>query len=328
MTTSNDKRCFTVMIVPHSEEATFSLRIPLFVVQLAVALLVFGVAAFSVLGYAYLRAVAGAKDAETLRQINRVQQEEINALALETERLMEQMREVDELVDMVIERIELTPDLREAIETQSFSSANPHGGYKSNSNNVNSNPQLFSEYEHLGVDHSHDSRSSSNGILERAAGNLALLQSIVPEQSDALNAFSEYIEKERAKPALWPARGRISSGFGVRRVPYARSGYQFHTGVDIIGSRGSAIWATADGRVTFTGYRGSLGNIVVICHGNNYETYYAHLSGFAVVAGDEVERGQVIGYMGSSGRTTGTHLHYEVHNNGSPVNPYNYMKQR
>ena len=126
---------------------------------------------------------------------------------------------------------------------------------------------------------------------------------------------------------MWPARGRISSGFGTRRTPYSRNGYQFHTGVDITGSYGSSIYAAAPGKVTFTGYRGSLGNLVIIDHGYGYETYYAHLSDFVVNVGDRVERGQVIAHMGSSGRTTGTHLHYEVHYMGSPVNPANYLKQ-
>jgi murein DD-endopeptidase MepM/ murein hydrolase activator NlpD len=147
----------------------------------------------------------------------------------------------------------------------------------------------------------------------------------VPERSETLDLISGYVVQADAKPSILPARGRITSGFGMRKIPYA-SGYQFHTGVDIIGAYGSAIWASADGKVIFTGYRGSYGHTVVVDHGYGYETLYAHLSGFIVDAGDLVERGQTVGYMGASGRTTGTHLHYEVLYNGSPVNPSNYLQ--
>jgi murein DD-endopeptidase MepM/ murein hydrolase activator NlpD len=172
------------------------------------------------------------------------------------------------------------------------------------------------------------SRSSSGGVLERASENIILLQSVIPERSETLDLVGEFVEQADAKPSIWPSRGRLISGFGMRRIPYQSSGYQFHTGVDIVGAHGSDIVATAPGEVVFTGYRGSYGNIVIIDHGYGYETWYAHLTGFAVSSGESVERGQLVGYMGASGRTTGTHLHYEVHFNGSPVNPRNYMNQR
>ncbi len=317
MSTSNKKRCFTVMIVPHSEEATYSLRIPLYFVQIAVALLVLGVTGLCVLSYAYLKAAAEAEEAETLRQLSRAQQEEIDALAVETQKMMEQIYAVDELIEMVTEKLELEPGEIEG-DLQNGISGQP----------ANNNPNVLYAEEFQDTVRSYDSRSSSGGVMDRAVDNLSLLQSFVPERAETLDAVGEYVEKAEAKPSVWPARGRMSSGFGVRRIPYSRSGYQFHTGVDIIGAHGSSIFATAPGKVVFSGYRGSLGNLIRIDHGYGYETYYAHLSGFAVKTGEYVERGQTIGYMGASGRTTGTHLHYEVHRNGSPVNPSNYMKKQ
>lgn len=303
------------MIVPHSEESTFSLRIPLYAVKLAVIFLVLGVAGLCVLGYAYLRTAAEAQEALTLRQINRAQQEEIDALAVETQRMMEQIREIDELVELVTERLDLEPEELENLQVQPQQNHDPgslHGV----------------ELLDFNYNRNNGSRYNSGGVLERAANNIALLQDIVPERSETLDIVEEYVSQAEARPSIWPTRGRLASGFGMRRIPYAKSGYQFHTGVDIIGAYGTSVWATAGGLVIYTGYRGSLGNLVVIDHGYGYETYYAHLSGFAVSAGEHVERGQTIGYMGSSGRTTGTHLHYEVHYNGSPVNPANYMKKQ
>ena len=314
MSSDSNKRCFTIMIVPHTEEATFSLRIPLFAVQLLVAFLVLVVVAISLLGHSYIKASAEAKEAELLRQVNRSQQEEINALALETEKMMDQVRSVDELVDYVTNKLDSeAPELQVQAENQ----AHEHEGSVVADIHENSAHDSFHRF--------YSSRSSADGVSDRATENLELLQDIIPEKSETLLSVGEYVERSFAKPSIWPCRGRLASGFGMRPIPYS-SGYQFHTGVDIIGAHGTQIWASADGKVTFTGYRGSYGNIVIIDHGYSYETYYAHLSDFAVSVGDVVERGQVVGYMGASGRTTGTHLHYEVHYKGSPVNPYNYMK--
>ncbi len=315
MSQNNEKRCFTIMIVPHSEEATYSLRLPLLAVQATVALLVLAVAGVFILGYAYLKAAAEAQEAQALRELSLAQQEEIDALAVETERMMEQIFAIDELVDMVTERLEIDPDSLNQDLYNSYE-LNPTNYY----------PQMVNAAGNSETVRLYSSRSSAGGVLERAVGNLTVLQSVVPEKVVALDTVGDYIEKTDAKPSIWPARGRLTSGFGVRRIPYA-SGYQFHMGVDIIGAHGSAIWATAPGVVVFVGYRGSYGNIIIVDHGYDYETLYAHLSDFAVNAGDEVDRGQVIGYMGATGRTTGTHLHYEVHRKGSPVNPANYMKK-
>ncbi len=328
MSSKKEKRCFTIMIVPHSEEATFSLKIPLFLVQLAIGLLVLGVAGFSVLGYAYLRAASEAQEAEALRQLNRAQQEEIDSLAIETEKMMEQLRGVDELVEFVTEKLELEKeemeDLNDEIENQSQSNPSQQATYNYAGNESS---YYFNSIGPLIYDRPDEQLSPGRDLFDRTAGNIEVLKKIVPERSGTLDLLGEYAEKARAKPSIWPARGRVSSGFGMRSIPYS-GGYQFHTGVDINGSRGSPIWATASGKATFSGYRGSLGNLLILDHGYGYETYYAHLSGFAVKAGDEVERGETIGYMGASGRTTGVHLHYEVHKEGSPVNPERYLGQR
>ncbi len=313
MATSNKSRCFTIMIVPHSEEATYSLRLPLYIVQAAVALLILSVAGLSFLGYAYINASAEAREARILRQVNMAQQEEIDALAVETQRMMDHVSALDDLVEMVTESLDLSDDQLEDL-MQNQASGNSNGTYE------------LDNLEHARLTYA--SRSSTGGVLERAVNNITLLQSAVPAQAETLDSVGEYMTQAEAKPSIWPARGRISSGFGVRKTPYARGSYQFHTGVDIIGSHGSAIYAAANGRVVFTGYRGSYGNMIIIDHDYGYETLYAHLSGFAVSAGDRVETGQTIGYMGASGRVTGTHLHYEVLYNNTPVNPTNFMNKR
>ncbi len=122
----------------------------------------------------------------------------------------------------------------------------------------------------------------------------------------------------------WPTSGGVASGFGQRLHPILGY-YRMHTGMDIGGAHGQPIWAAHEGVVSLVGWNGGYGNTVVIGHGDSVTTLYAHMSGFAVGTGEYVTAGQVIGYVGSTGLSTGPHLHFEVRINGSPVNPRPYL---
>ena len=128
-------------------------------------------------------------------------------------------------------------------------------------------------------------------------------------------------------PTLWPIMGPITSSFGQREDPVLGNGEgEFHTGIDISAPNGVPIRATGDGTVQEAQMSSGYGREVVIDHGHGVETVYGHMSGFAVIAGQTVVRGQVIGYVGHSGRTTGSHLHYEVRIRNTPVNPHKYLR--
>jgi len=131
--------------------------------------------------------------------------------------------------------------------------------------------------------------------------------------------------RANAAPNLWPVEGQVTGSFGERIDPFNGEG-AFHSGVDISSAYGHPIVAPADGVVTFTDVWGGYGKAIIIDHGNGISTRYGHLSGFAVTAGQAVRRGDVIGYVGASGRSTGPHLHYEVRINDTPVNPYKYLR--
>jgi murein DD-endopeptidase MepM/ murein hydrolase activator NlpD len=131
--------------------------------------------------------------------------------------------------------------------------------------------------------------------------------------------------KANSAPNLWPVDGQVTASFGERIDPFNGEG-AFHSGVDISSPYGTPIVAPADGVVTFADLLGGYGRLVMITHGNGITTRYGHLSGFAVTAGQSVHRGDVIGYVGASGRSTGPHLHYEVRINDTPVNPYKYLR--
>jgi murein DD-endopeptidase MepM/ murein hydrolase activator NlpD len=126
-------------------------------------------------------------------------------------------------------------------------------------------------------------------------------------------------------PSLWPIEGPIASGFGVREDPINGEG-AFHSGIDIDAPIGTPVRAAADGDVNEAAMNAGYGREVVLNHSHGLQTVYGHLSAFAVFPGEHVARGQIIGYVGQSGRATGPHLHYEVRVHDVPVNPHKYLR--
>jgi murein DD-endopeptidase MepM/ murein hydrolase activator NlpD len=132
------------------------------------------------------------------------------------------------------------------------------------------------------------------------------------------------LDDPSAVPSIWPVHGRITAGFGERLDPFNGEG-AFHPGVDIGASYGADVEAAGDGMVTEAGRDAGYGRSILIDHGDGISTRYAHLSKILVVVGEEVKRGEIIGDVGMSGRTTGPHLHYEVLIHGDPVNPARFL---
>jgi murein DD-endopeptidase MepM/ murein hydrolase activator NlpD len=128
-------------------------------------------------------------------------------------------------------------------------------------------------------------------------------------------------------PTLWPVAGRITSSFGERVDPLDSDEGEFHRGIDIAAPTGTAIHATGDAVVASAGWGTGYGREIVLNHGHGITTLYAHMASITVVPGETITRGQVIGYVGLSGRSTGAHLHYEVRIHDTPVNPHRYMRE-
>lgn len=142
----------------------------------------------------------------------------------------------------------------------------------------------------------------------------------------ALGDFADMDAAGPNMPDMWPVMGPINSGFGQREDPVLGVGVgEFHKGVDIGALNGTPVHAPANGRVIKAGQSNGYGNEIEIDHGNGIVTVYGHLSGFNVVDGETVAKGQVIGFVGHTGKVTGPHLHYEVQVRGSAVNPHKYL---
>lgn len=170
----------------------------------------------------------------------------------------------------------------------------------------------------------------ANNPLYELKEELAKMDSFMILQKENINQLSVEVDKQKAilaaTPNYWPYNGRITSSFGWRTNPITKKGKEFHEGIDIAGSYGSAIRAAGDGIVTFAGYKGAWGRLVIVSHGYGYVSYYAHNSSILVKKGERVEKGQTISRMGSTGRSTGTHLHFGVSSNGKWINPRSIRK--
>ncbi len=152
-------------------------------------------------------------------------------------------------------------------------------------------------------------------IISRAPEASANRATLAPRTGSA----SAYI------PSIWPVMGPLSSGFGSRHNPFGGSSYEFHKGQDIAAPIGTPVIATADGVVVSARWHKGYGNGIYIDNGNGIETRFGHLSRIDVVEGQSIKRGQQIGLVGSTGRSTGPHLHYEVRINGEATNPLSYL---
>ncbi len=160
-----------------------------------------------------------------------------------------------------------------------------------------------------------DSRQSGGPFIQQSDG----------EKDELLFKADKYLSTIRYLPLGKPVQGSISSGFGKRKDPLNHK-TALHSGIDFRGNRGDQIYATADGVVKKAFRNGGYGNYVLIDHGNGYTSSFSHMQKYLVHKGDRVERGQLIGFIGNTGRSTGSHLHYEIALDQKPVNPYKFLK--
>jgi murein DD-endopeptidase MepM/ murein hydrolase activator NlpD len=158
------------------------------------------------------------------------------------------------------------------------------------------------------------------GVLRNLLNGIEDRLSSVRVDVDRREALAE------ATPSIWPAHGWLTGTFGGRADPFTHEP-GFHEGIDISSDKGDPVYATADGVVETAAYTGDYGNLIEIRHGFGLSTRYGHLSKYAVKVGDTVKRGQVIGYVGATGRATGSHLHYEILANGKRIDPLRLLTQ-
>ena len=176
------------------------------------------------------------------------------------------------------------------------------------------------------------SRPTGNDDFALNSGGPASPMQFTPLETDSEESEMENqirkiqtISNPSNLPTVWAHLGRINNEYGFRRNPFGGRSYEFHGGLDIDGERGDAVIAPANGVVVKAGWQGGYGNLIEVDHGNGLTTRYGHLSSIEIQVGDSIQRGQVIGAVGSTGRSTGPHLHYELRLNDKTINPRRFL---
>lgn len=154
---------------------------------------------------------------------------------------------------------------------------------------------------------------------------LAALEAKTAKLEHEMRMYEDFLRSRGVVPSIWPVFGKLESGVGGRRNPFTGRGHEYHEGQDIDAAWGTPVEAAASGKITIAGWQRGYGNVVYVDHGSGLSTRYGHLSKINVAVGQTVGTGDVIGLVGSTGRSTGPHLHYEVRINNQPVDPKPYL---
>lgn len=179
--------------------------------------------------------------------------------------------------------------------------------------------------EKSGVDHQQVTPGSGGPELPLDEMALATLASKTVRLEEDMTAYENVLRERGYTPSIWPVAGTLEGGFGGRRNPFGGPGYEFHTGQDIEAPMGTPVVSGASGKVSFVGWQNGYGQLVIVDHGGGLSTRYGHLSHIDVALGQQVSRGEFLGKVGSTGRSTGPHLHYEVRINDQAVDPLQYL---
>lgn len=294
----------TFMFIPESKSTVKSFRTPTwfpgFVIISTTLLIITSGICFYALSELKLQYNDSKREIAELTAINTYQRIEIENLQRSCEEVHNQLAENSRLLDEVKKAVGINPSPEEVIEVKLVSSENDLG----------SNPDMSLKIASIEADFA--------SLTDKIEAQKKII-------NDSLDPIKKQLAYLMAKPSIKPVTATISAGFGYRKNPFTSRGSEFHKGVDFAASYGTTVSATGDGIVSFAGWNAGYGRMVIISHGYGLSTLYAHNSKLLVKQGDKVKKGQAIAKVGNTGRSTGTHLHYEVKLNGKNVNPANYF---
>ena len=301
----NEEKRYKIQFIDSEEDVTRTVRLSLRSLRVlavgagaAVALLTVG-AVLSI--YTLMNGEMHASETAQLREANRIQQEQILQVSKKASALQQDLDSLRRAEDGLRAIIGAPPAA--ADEAVQEGMVAPTGGEQHTPTTADLSEALEMIEERLST-----RRSSIDLLAETMRREFPGAASYASDSSP------------HTTPSIWPAAGYVSSPYGLRF-----DGTEFHQGIDIAADMGAPIVATADGVVTAAGWNGGYGNMVDVDHGGGIVTRYGHASALAVTVGQQVRRGEVIAYVGSTGRSTGPHVHYEVRVNGAPVNPAGYL---
>jgi murein DD-endopeptidase MepM/ murein hydrolase activator NlpD len=294
------KNSYTLIIVPNASSGLHKVRIPLSAVYAVSLLLLLGFFSIVGLGFSYARMGLQSADYNLLRAENTELKVDKQNLEVATLQLNTKIKGLEELSDQI----------QEMMVTDIWN-------------------QRFGLLEGGGIGRAMEDYPTTAMIASLTVrDNIEIARNRTWDLEDQLRFVLQIAELRAEKllstPSMWPVAGPIRSAYGRRLDPFTGANEQ-HRALDIGALYGSLIRTPADGRIIYAQRRADYGNLIVVDHGGGISTRFGHLSRFEATVGDRVQKGDVIGYVGNSGRTTGPHLHYEVRLNDRPINPSNYL---
>lgn len=304
---TNDE--YTIKIIPNktSDVRLFTISKQMFKYLIAsvIVMIALVVGSLSFAGYIYFNNQADKQYLQELQEANTLQQQQLSELDKKANELKQNMDELSNLENELkqLSGIELPNNSQETVNPD----ANGQGGPYPDKPTIETVRSTLTTVE-----------NNMNGKLNNMEELKKSLQTAIIMKRQQVAIANQTIS---ITPSIWPAKGVVSSPYGLRW-----GGSDFHPGIDIANDMGTPIRATADGIISVAGWNsGGYGNMVDIDHGNGVMTRYGHASYVVVSAGQQVKRGQIIAYMGSTGFSTGPHVHYEVRINGRAVDPSGYL---
>lgn len=292
-----DKRVYTFLIFPGAHGKLHKIRLPFYVVHLLLLFSVAGIMSVAVLANTYARMLLKVSNYNNLRT--------------EREALKSQNRTLENAVTKTNAKLDSLQSLASEV-------ALTYGFGQAHRPRLSEAALALATQANSTVESSYRASLYAFNLIRRSAMSTS-------RDSLTLGLFPGTEVGRQTVPSLWPVRGQITAGFGQRLDPFSGEGV-FHAGVDISAAYGTKVEAPADGIVLQSSPESGYGNEILVDHGFGITTKYGHLSKMFVVVGQEVKRGQVIGAVGMTGRTTGPHLHYEVIVADTPVNPAKYLR--
>ncbi|MEW6622381.1 MAG: M23 family metallopeptidase [Bacillota bacterium] len=315
------RKHFTVMLVHHTQKKPHQYKVPFWLLGFSALLVVSIIASAAYFIIDFIDTRSELERLQYVEKINSIQSDKIGELLEKTRSMEAKISEIERLDRQVRELVGLEAEKEE-----------PVSGLESPISFQSELVLALSTAHRGGVSRQLTSRSPevTLELLDLLDKDLAFLNEVADVQQENLSQLQQEVTEQlnylAALPNKWPVNGRITSKFGWRKSPFGTGRREFHDGLDLAASMGTLIRAAGDGKVTFSGWAPGYGRMVVISHGYGYTSYYAHNSANLVKVGDTVKKGDGIARVGTSGRTTGPHVHFMIDHKGKRIDPLNVLQ--
>lgn len=323
------KKRITIMWIPHWGNSPRNINVSLGLLT-SVAVLVLTVATvLGVLGRDYIHMQAKLDDLHRLERVKNIQEFQLEQFARESREMAQELKEIKEMDREVRELLKMEEFQEEKLEDLKEDGERQAGKVGSSTLTSRGSPGIQGYF--LGEEDAPGDNYNYSGYGNLGLEEMERIRANLPSTRVSLEELERLLKEEKGRragtPSIWPLKGRLTSPYGYRACPFTGR-RTFHQGIDVGAPRGTSIYAAADGVIEMARYNGGMGRTIIIDHPYGHKTLYAHLIDYKVKEGEEVKKGDVIGFVGSTGFSTGPHLHYEVHWEGEPVDPMEFLPEK